>query len=949
MKQWKYSLKVVFTVLMILVLPALFFQYIGDEPTQVRENATRVIAVVNEDLGVEDDDEFIRFGDEVTAAMNRGSAYDWTVVGRSAAENGLKNGQYDAIVYIPSSFSQNILTYNDPHPKQANMHYEVHDQLNAVNRQRVLREIEDAANKVNQVVATLYWSYFSQDVEHLRKQFDNILQKEIEFQEAMFSFYHPASQSLADEISRQKELMEQLQADIQLGGDHSYSISGDSDQVLQYLMNFVHYVERYQAYQEEQRELFTSAQLESSHLIEAGMDTIISSHQSMGAMFHDEIDPIVINMEQVHGMMEGHHRSVHDLSQLRFDDVDGNEGQLRIFHGDLIDLYQQQVEVDTLNQIEQTLASLRQQIQGNGTTHAQSIPSKQTNKYKGTNHTEREKNIQKQREKLATMSSEMIHLRETLKSVPDEHSEEIDQVITGLGEMTIALQEAENELRTLEDEDPSWQERYEQLLVEYEELSRQYDNLYAMYEALIEESTANLNAIIETINEQERYITSSDNISESRRERLSSLFSPPINSDSVEDMLSYYFHLSHYSNVVTNIGREDNPSKESVLNSESMLERLRNILSIDESEREAWEDLQIGLTMTEAEIEALQQSTFSFIENFGQQILAEHSQVTDTLTDIRQSADTIHQLLQNPIDIVQGGSDSEYVRDGTVVVSLHETVGHGISTMGEQMETLSERQANIAGYTVELHHKVSDIEFQAERLNASWAQNVETTGMVKNDVDNLLGNAFIDGQDNSYVYNHLANPLQISGDAPRERERVVPPVIILVIVLVTSLLIGYFGHYYRDAALWVRAVLIGLLNVSVGLMISIFGLNIYELAADRAIMWSIFTIALLLATSTVVRIAFKINTLVGWFISVAVIMLFITPLLDMSLPNFHYVDPISKVYLSIQHDVNTLFVEAMTVLLSIIIGLTLLPWIVQLIKSKTNKESVDEDDQFYQA
>ena len=45
-----------------------------------------------------------------------------------------------------------------------------------------------------------------------------------------------------------------------------------------------------------------------------------------------------------------------------------------------------------------------------------------------------------------------------------------------------------------------------------------------------------------------------------------------------------------------------------------------------------------------------------------------------------------------------------------------------------------------------------------------------------------------------------------------------------------------FKIHYQNAPLLVRGALFGILNIIVGLMISLFGLNIYSLADDQAVM-----------------------------------------------------------------------------------------------------------------
>lgn len=51
-------------------------------------------------------------------------------------ESGLAEKQYDAIVYIPSDFSQNILSYNHERPQKAELEFKIQDQLDAVNKEK---------------------------------------------------------------------------------------------------------------------------------------------------------------------------------------------------------------------------------------------------------------------------------------------------------------------------------------------------------------------------------------------------------------------------------------------------------------------------------------------------------------------------------------------------------------------------------------------------------------------------------------------------------------------------------------------------------------------------------------------------------------------------------------------------------------------------------------------
>src|SRR5690625_7849169 len=57
-------------------------------------------------------------------------------------------------------------------------------------------------------MSMIYWSYVSQKVDDVKEQFDHILEKEVEFQESMYAFYSPSSQSLAGDIEKHMTSLE---------------------------------------------------------------------------------------------------------------------------------------------------------------------------------------------------------------------------------------------------------------------------------------------------------------------------------------------------------------------------------------------------------------------------------------------------------------------------------------------------------------------------------------------------------------------------------------------------------------------------------------------------------------------------------------------------------------------------------------------------------------------
>src|SRR5690625_3622771 len=191
---YKSSLGLIAKVLIILLLPLLMFRYVDSHPTSIakdddEDKGTRSVAVVNEDMGYDSGTEDISLGQDITSLLNDQDDYSWVVMNRSAAEQGFSNQTYDAIIYVPSNFSENVMTFKDESPSKASINYVIQPNLEAKERQRIHREMANAKNTINQEISTIYWNNVSQELDIFLEEFDKVLEKEIAFQDAMYSFY----------------------------------------------------------------------------------------------------------------------------------------------------------------------------------------------------------------------------------------------------------------------------------------------------------------------------------------------------------------------------------------------------------------------------------------------------------------------------------------------------------------------------------------------------------------------------------------------------------------------------------------------------------------------------------------------------------------------------------------------------------------------------------------
>ncbi|MGG3268246.1 type VII secretion protein EsaA [Priestia aryabhattai] len=1055
-EQRKYTLKVILAVVLILALPSFFFQYIGDNPLQVTENSTRTIAVVNEDNGVKENSEkAIEFGEKVTPLLQEGSDYQWTVLGRSAATSGLQNGKYDAVIYIPSTFSQNILSYQEKKPEKATLEYKVQSQLNAVNKEKVVGELEDATTKVNNEMSSLYWSYVSQEVDKVRGQFDKILNKEIAFQKTMVAFYKPNSKDLAGELNDQKKILQQIQDNVNKAEKGSSDRQGDVEQVEKNLNSFIEYVNQYQTYQETQKQMLEKTQAQSVAAIQQGLSSLESNQPSSKQNFNEQANQVFSGLSSIQQQLDENQKAVGELGDQQADNVSEQEKALQDLNGQIISSYKQQTEQTTLNQIESKLKPLRAQLetassndsgggstdpgesdgtqpdpnqdgetptdpgegdgtqpdpnqggetptdpgeddgtqpdsgQGEGTSEPIQVDlSQQTAKLddisKGLDDLEKQLQgmtsetpeapetpegtetpgtpetpdtpdtsgtsnaVKSALEKVANLKTQVQAVKDELQNVtvqPENSGENTDalkQKIASLEADVESLTAQKNKAeKDLEEATKSSSSQIAKLQEENERLKKENEKLKEDGKKT-SKGSADVDGLITMIKNKEDKILSSPNLSASRKEKLSNTFSGKIKSSSAEDLLKYYGDLSQYDLTLAQVGNTD--IQNSVLNNDSIKGSLQQALAGTVSSQDARKQIQQNLSLTKEELAQFQSSVQDFADQYGQTVDAEQASIMEELSAIQEKANAMNQELQSSAGEDQALEKKE-APDVTGLMTLQQSMGQELKGMNELISSLGERQANVVTYTDELQKRVNEVQDKADTLNSKWAQNVDSTKLVRGQVYRLLNNTLVDGQNNDYVYHYLANPLQVSGEVPAEKVKEVPPVVILVIILISSLLIGYFSQYYRHAPMLVKGTLFGLLNLIVGLMVSIFSLNIYSLSGDRAIEWSIFTIVLLLASSTLVRIAFLLGSFAGWVTTVGLILFYITPLLNLSMPNFNYEDPVSKVYMSIQYDTQSLFGQALIVLLGMTAVLSVLPSIIRALK--TTKEV--ENDETYSA
>ncbi|GAB1305147.1 type VII secretion protein EsaA [Bacillus altitudinis] len=962
-EQQKSSIKIVSTMILILVLPVLFFHLIGDDPAKQKKNATRNIAVVNEDMGASESENTARFGQDVVAALSERPDYTWTVVNRSAAENGLKNRKYDAVLYIPSDFSKNVLSYDKDHPEKASIQFSIQDQLNAVNKEKVQRELENAQKKMNEQMSTLYWSFVSQEIGNVREEFEHIVGKEVEFQNTMYNFYKPNSNKLSDAVQQQKKQIEELKnamADSQKQYKDGLSTTEEAKSQLK---DFVKVVDQYQQYQDKQKDLLIKAQSTSKKQIQQGLKQLAEIQNQNTRSFSDQMGGLKTDINGVQSQLKTTDSAIQSVQKAREDAIPKQSSGLK----ELVKTSQEELisnyEAQYLAYIGDKITPLQDQLKASRKALREAEKPKEDSNEDSNNQGEDQKdtsddlkiNLEEETKELTEISTEINQVADELSGneettpTPENGGENPDQT----GETKSTSVQSKEQLKALslklEEVKKNIEEKTtahnDQLQGKVDLLSNELksltDKIDKLEEKIIRIETSN-NDIKKSIIKQESSITRKLERIETTQSPLNQYTSKmdklrdfDTNSENASELLKYSNELAQYESLLNSFFTQKNTS--SLIDTKP--DEIQSILSIKKEETENWDTLKNQMLTSNDDVSTFIDEMQKFSDGYAEYISTQQASMEQELNAISESADTVAEQMAD-----QG--DAVYTADlagSSIVVSAQDSIGQEVLRLSENMSSLTDRQKGVADYTNNIEESVTTVQEKADTLNENWSKNVNSTKLVQQDLKGILGNTLDDQGNSNYVYNHLANPLKISGDVPEEKTQTVPPVVILVIVMISSLLIGFFSSYYASAPMLVKGALFGILNLLVGLMISLFGLNIYKLADDQAIQWSIFTILLLVACSAFIRTAFLFGSIAGWMAATALIFFFVAPLIDLVMPNFHFTNPVTDVYLSIQYGNGDNFGMGITGLLILTILFMVIPLVKKLWKDKTEERDVTHE------
>lgn len=124
--------------------------------------ANMKIAIVNEDTGANVRGEDIHVGNDVIANLSTNKSFSWQFTSREKAIDRLKNGDYFAVIVIPSDFSQKLTSILSNQPTKAHIDYYVNEKINAVSPKITIKGASGLTQQVSsEFISTVNGTLFA--------------------------------------------------------------------------------------------------------------------------------------------------------------------------------------------------------------------------------------------------------------------------------------------------------------------------------------------------------------------------------------------------------------------------------------------------------------------------------------------------------------------------------------------------------------------------------------------------------------------------------------------------------------------------------------------------------------------------------------------------------------------------------------------------------------------
>ncbi|MEX2784755.1 type VII secretion protein EsaA [Streptococcus sp. H49] len=238
LKSFRKLLIEVGAVLVLLgVIGAVYFNWNKLFPNiKLQQKNHMNIAVVNQDNGGTFNNINYQFGKDFTNLLTKINSDNttWTVMSRSQAENRYNNNSVDAVIYISSDFSTNILQLDSFNPENAKISYKVKRTTDKAQSLEMEKRIGTYINVINQRAIKMYFASVINNLDDAKVQLTNIVGDEDAVYSGLSTNIYAPSQQSTQYLSNLTRSADGLKTS---NGSFENSVSSFKDSTVKLLQN----------------------------------------------------------------------------------------------------------------------------------------------------------------------------------------------------------------------------------------------------------------------------------------------------------------------------------------------------------------------------------------------------------------------------------------------------------------------------------------------------------------------------------------------------------------------------------------------------------------------------------------------------------------------------------------------------------------------------------------
>lgn len=176
-KKWMFIICSIFIVILAFLVGLLLL--LNQKKSQDKVQAKKAtIALVNEDKTSTFNEKDYNFGRDFVNLVSGDTKYNWQVVSRPVADRAYSDSSVDAVIYIPQSFSHDILTLQDIDPMQAKVNYKLQDNQSTLSQKLLNDKITDILYDFNQKIVKMYYASVAGNISEAQNNMNDVIENQ---------------------------------------------------------------------------------------------------------------------------------------------------------------------------------------------------------------------------------------------------------------------------------------------------------------------------------------------------------------------------------------------------------------------------------------------------------------------------------------------------------------------------------------------------------------------------------------------------------------------------------------------------------------------------------------------------------------------------------------------------------------------------------------------------